>query len=262
MADDGVIAAYLRELDSSVAKLSERDDIVSEAEDHLREAAERRMREGRPPAEAEAEAVARFGSAALIARMCVLEAKRGVAVPTNRTRAAGLAALVTPVLLVAGQYINLNVERGFVHGIGVMSLVAAIPAFVYFLWGIRARHGGLGRLGKIAVIGSLVAPCGAFANSRYAFFAAVALFALAVVVLVVEMLRANVLPVTPLVLLATGPIFLVVFTLRVTAGSGDAGDEWMWSMLPMAAGYLWLGWYLWREPAFDSAPRRGPFATA
>ena len=37
MADDGVIAAYLRELRFSVARLPNADDIVAEAEDHLLE---------------------------------------------------------------------------------------------------------------------------------------------------------------------------------------------------------------------------------
>ena len=124
MADDGLIAAYLRELDFSVARLADADDIVAEAEDHLREAAERPRRRRHAAAEAEAEAVARFGSAELVARVCAIEAKRGAAVPTTRTRQAGLAAILTPVLLVVGQYLNLNVpvEEGNAHGIGVALL--------------------------------------------------------------------------------------------------------------------------------------------
>ncbi len=35
MADDGLIAAYLRELDYSVARLPDRTEIVAEAEDNL-----------------------------------------------------------------------------------------------------------------------------------------------------------------------------------------------------------------------------------
>jgi len=149
MADDGLIAAYLRELGYSVARLPDADDIVAEAEDHLYETAERLVGDGRSRAEAEATAVARFGSAELVARTCVTEAKRGAAVPTTRTRTAGLAALLTPVLLVVGQYLNVNIpsDRGPVHGIGVALLVGTIPAFLYGLWGLRARHGGLGRLG-------------------------------------------------------------------------------------------------------------------
>ena len=265
MADDGVIAAYLRELEFSVARLPDADDIVAEAEDHLREAAERLVRDGRRHAEAEAEAVARFGSAALVARVCVIESKRGVAVPTIRTRQAGLAAMLTPVLLVVGQYLNVNVpvDRGAVHGIGVMMLVAAIPAFVFGLWGLRARHGGLGRLGKVAIIAAIISPFTVFFASYYGLFFALGLLCLAVVVLCVEMLHANVLPVVPLVLVAVGPVGTVALMAGITAAGGDAGNASAFICVPgMVVGYVWLGWYLWREPAVDSAHRPDRLATA
>jgi hypothetical protein len=262
MADDGLIAAYLRELDYSVARLPGAADIVAEAEDHLCEAAERLVADGRSQAEAEAEAVARFGSAALVAKVCVIESKRGASVATSRTRTAGLAAMLTPVLLVVGQYLNINipVDRGPVHGIGVALLVAAIPAFVFGLWGLRARHGGLGRLGKIAIVCAVISP---FLNffADVGVIAAMGLLGLAVVVLVVEMLRANVLPVAPLVLLATGPVAVLALAVGITAAGGDAGDVWAYPMLATTVGFVWLGWYLWHEPAVDATHRHGPLAT-
>lgn len=262
MADDGLIAAYLREFDYSVAALSDRVDLVAEAEDHLREAAERLIRDGRTPSEAEAEAVARFGSASLVARTCVLEAKRGVAVPTNRTRAAGLAALFTPILIGVGQYLNATVDRGFVHGIGVVSLTAAIPAFVFGLWGLRSRHGGLGRLGKIAIAAAVMSPLLSFVAGYYGLFAAIVLLALSVIVLVVGMLRANVLPVTPLVLLAAGPIAATALLAGAELMGDDAGGIVVYATLPTVVGFTWLGWYLWREPAVDGAHSSGPLAAA
>jgi hypothetical protein len=262
MADDGVIAAYLRELDYSVARLPDAADIVAEAEDHLYEAADRFVGAGRSRTDAEAEAVARFGSAALIARTCVIEAKRGASVPTTRTRAAGLAAVLIPVLLVVGQYLNVTFDRGFVHGIGVISLTAAIPAFVFALWGLRARHGGLGQLGKIAIVSAVISPILSFFARYVGVFAAMGLLGLAVIVLVVEMLRANVLPVVPLVLIATGPVGVLAAVVGITAADGDAGGAWFYPMLLTAVGYLWLGWYLWREPAVDATRRHGPLATA
>ena len=121
MADAiGLIAAVPAASSSSgVAGSPDASDIVSRGEDHLCETAERLVRDGRTPTDAEAEAVARFGSAVLIARVCAIESNRGAAVPTTHTRAAGLAALLTPVLLVVGQYLNVTVDRGSVHGIGV-----------------------------------------------------------------------------------------------------------------------------------------------
>lgn len=260
MADDGLIAAYLREFDYSVAALSDRADLVAEAEDHLREVADRLMRDGRTSAEAEAEAVARFGSAALVARICVIEARRGAAVPTNRTRAAGLAAVFTPLILGVGQYLNVSVDRGFVHGIGVVLLVAAIPAFVFGLWGLRARHGGLGRLGRIAIAAGVVSPLLSFVAGYYGLFAAIALLALSVIVLVVEMLRANVLPVAPLVLLAAGPIAVTAILAGAVFIGGDAGEIVVYAMLPTVVGLVWLGGHLWSEPAVDGPRSSEPLA--
>jgi len=263
MADDGVIAAYLRELDYSVARLPDAADIVAEAEDHLNEAADRLVTEGRSRAEAETEATARFGSAALVARICVIEAKRGAAVPTTRTRAAGLAAILTPILLVVGQYINVTTDRGFVHGIGVAMLTTAIPAFVFGLWGLRTRHGGLGQLGKAAIVAAVVSPFLSFVAGYYGVFAAMGVLGLSVVVLVVEMLRGNVLPVVPLVLVAAGPIGVLLLGMGITAAGGDAGDVLAYPMICTVMGYVWLGWYLWREPAVDATYRRhDPLATA
>jgi len=262
MADDGLISAYLRELDYSVARLSDADDILAEAEDHLHEVADRLIGVGRSRADAEAEAVARFGSAALIARICVIEAKRGASVPTNRTRVAGLAALLTPILLIVGQYLNVTVDRGFVHGIGVAVLTAAIPAFVLGLWGLRARHGGLGQLGKIAIVCAVISPFLSFVAGYAGVIAAMGLLALAVVVLVVEMLRANVLPVVPLVLLAVGPIGVLALVGAITAADGDAGGVWFYPMILTGIGFVWLGWHLWCEPAVDATRRHGPLATA
>jgi hypothetical protein len=178
-------------------------------------------------------------------------------VPTTRTRAAGLAALVTPVLLVIGQYLNVTVDRGFVHGIGVVSLTACIPAFVFVLWGLRARHGGLGRLGKAAIVTASVAPFLLVAG-YHGLFAAIGLLGLSVVVLVVAMLRADVLPALPLVLLATGP----VAAFGLVASIEGAGDVMAYPLVLMLVGYLWLGWHLLREPASDASGRRHALATA
>lgn len=261
MADDGLISAYLRELGYCVARLPDADDILAEAEDHLREAVERLVRDGRAPTDAEAEAVARFGSAVLIARVCVIEAKRGASVPTIRTRAAGLAALLTPALLIVGQFLNVTVDRGLVHGIGVVLLTAALPAFIFGLWGLRARHGGLGRLGKVAIVCALISPFLAFVSGYYGVFAAMGLLSLAVVVLVVEMLRSNVLPVVPLVLLAAGPIAVMALLGGITASGGDAGAVAAYPMVLTTVGFVWLGWHLWHEQAVKAtSDRHGPLA--
>ena len=256
MADDGLIMAYLRELHFSVASLPDADAIVEESEDHLLEAAERLTRDGRTRAEAEAEAVARFGSAELVARVCLAEAKRGVAVPTTRTRYAGLALVLAPIALVLGAIGNVAVRRGNIHGLALFLEVAAFPLFVYGLWGLRTRHGGLGRIGRAAFVLALASPVLAI-PAAYGWAGLLALLlSIAVIMFVVEMLRASVLPVVPLVFMAAGPVAFIAVGLGLAIGNVDVGQELFLALSLSGVGMVWLGWYLWREPAVDT-PRRG-----
>jgi hypothetical protein len=256
VADDGLIMAYLRELHFSVARLPDADAIVEESEDHLLEAAEQLTRAGRTHAEAEAEAVARFGSAELVARVCLTEAKRGVAVPTTRTRYAGLALAIAPVALVAGAIGNVAVRRGSVHGLAVMLMVAAFPLFVYGLWGLRTRHGGLGRIGRVAFVLAAVSPILSYAALYGAAYLLALLLSIVVIMFVVEMLRASVLPVVPLVFMAAGPVAFVVVAIGLAIANAEAGQALFLPLALTGVGLVWLGWILWREPAVD-APRRG-----
>lgn len=267
MADDGVIAAYLRELRFSVARLADADDIVAEAEDHLLEAVDRLTASGRSVIEAESEAIARFGSAALVARICITQAKQGAAVPTTRTRQAGLAAVLAPLLLAFGQWGNATIDRGAGHGVAVAMLTFAFPAFAFGLWGLRARHGGLGRLGRAALVLVLVAPIVSLAAGWGAPLVFIPLVSLAIVVFAVEMLRASVLPITPLALFAAGGLTALTGMAAaavVTASGGDAGHPHaVLGLVPLVltgAGFMWLGWRLWCEPAADSAGRAQPLA--
>jgi hypothetical protein len=256
VADDGLILAYLRELHFSVARLPDADAIVEECEDHLLEVAERLTREGRSRTEAEAEAVARFGSAELVARVCVTESKRGVAVPTTRTRHAGLALALAPLALVLGAIGNVAVRRGNVHGLALSFEVAAFPLFVYGLWGLRTRHGGLGRIGRTAFVLAAASPVLAIpAAYGWAYLFAL-LLGISVIMFVVEMLRASVLPVMPLFLLAAGPLTYLLLSVGLAIAGHDAEQELFFAYSLSGVGMVWLGWYLWREPAAD-APRRG-----
>jgi hypothetical protein len=253
MADDGLIMAYLRELHFSVARLPDADEIVEESEDHLLEAAERLERSGLGRHAAEAEAVARFGSSDLIARVCLSEAKRGVAVPTTRTRRAGLALALAPASLVIGAIGNVAVRRGSVHGLAVMLMVAAFPLLVFGLWGLRARHGGLGRIGLAALVLAAAAPILSFAALRAAVYLLALLLGIALVMFVVEMLRASVLPVVPLVLMAAGPVAYLAVSIGLVVADVDTGQAVLLSLSVSGVGLIWTGWYLWREPAVDAS---------
>jgi hypothetical protein len=83
MADPGPITAYLAQLRFAVTRLpdAEAHDLVAETEDHLRTVADRLVATtGCTIPHAEAQALARFGSAALVARLHLEERKRGGAV--------------------------------------------------------------------------------------------------------------------------------------------------------------------------------------
>jgi hypothetical protein len=263
VAGDSLIAAYLVELRHSVARLPDADDIVAEAEDHLLEAADRLGADGRSAHEAEAEAVARFGSAELVARICVTESKRGAAVPTTRTRYAGLALLAAPILALVGGVGNETTGKTWWHGFFVFLLTMSVPALFFGLWGLRKRNGGLGRLGLAALILAFVAPVLSFAAAYGAAVAFAGLLAIAICVFSVEMIRAQILPVVPVVLLVIGSVaVLVVAVLGLLANSTTS----TWVALtgiaaaPLVVGLFWLGWFMWREPAVDRAGA-APLAT-
>jgi hypothetical protein len=256
MADDGVIAAYLRELRFSVAQLADADDIVAESEDHLLEAVERLVADGRSHAEAESEALARFGSAALISKVCLSEAKRGAAVPTTKTRLAGLAAMLAPVFVLVGQLGNLHTGHTFLHGAYVAMLTLAFPLFLFGLWGLRARHGGLGSVGRWAWILAIGAPVLSFAAAYAAIFALAGLLAVALLVFVVQMLRASVLPVAPLVLLGVGPVaalataaVALVVSLMDNNFGNTPGLALAVPIVISSIGFMWLGAHLFMETA-------------
>jgi lysylphosphatidylglycerol synthetase-like protein (DUF2156 family) len=257
VAGDGLIAAYLTELRHSVARLPDADALVAEAEDHLLEAADR-LSEGRSRHVAEAEAVARFGSAALVSRICIAESKRGAAVPTTSTRYAGLALLAAPFLALVGEVgneVTRQPKTGF-HGLFVVVLVLSVPALFFGLWGLRRRNGGLGRVGLAALVLALVAPFLSLAAGWGAIVAFSALMAIAICVLAVEMIRAQILPVVPLVLLVVAAVAVLVVTV-VAVLVETVGDAWIELVAvagaPLVIGIMWLGWYMWQERAVDRA---------
>jgi len=260
VAGDDLIAAYLRELRASVAHLRDADDLVAEAEDHLRETADR-LRDGRTETEAEAEAIARFGSATYVARVCRTEAKRGAAVPTQRTRAAGVALFLAPVLLVGGTIGNWSTGKTWVHGLLVFISVLSVPALFFGLWGLRRRHGGLGRVGLLAFVLALAALPVFFVAGWYGVIAAFFILTVVLLAFAVEMLRAQVLPVVPLTLLAAGPVMGMATVAVLAVVPGDGSVPAFVALVPITVALMWLGWVMWREPAVD---RRGvgPLAAA
>ncbi len=184
--------------------------------------------------------------------------------PTTKTRYAGLALLAAPILALVGGIGNETTGKTWWHGFLVFLLTMSVPALFFGLWGLRKRNGGLGRLGLAALILAFVAPVLSFAAAYGAAVAFAGLLAIAVCVLAVEMIRAQILPVVPLVLLVISSIAVfVVAGLALLTNSSTS----TWVALtaiaaaPLIVGLLWLGWFMWREPAVDRVGA-GPFATA
>lgn len=263
MGEPGLISAYLTELRYSLDKLRDVDDVIAEVEDHLTTSVEHFVAAGMNAADAEAQALARFGSPALVARVYAEEEKRGTAVSTQLTRRAGVAAMVAPPLMIGGVVtasLASSTQPG--SGIGVVASLIAVAAFVFALVGLRRRHGGLGIVGRVAFWLAIVAFPAAMPFG-YAGFVVLAV-ELGVVVMLygVAMLRAGILPWPALVMFAfSWPIWAPIAYL-ITEVGGDANQ---YAIFPIAAtllGFMWLGRAMWREPALDVRTNSGPFATA
>jgi hypothetical protein len=264
-----LIAAYLSELRVSLGSFAATDTVLEEAEDHLLEAVEHLEVAGLSCRDAQVQALARFGSAPLVSKVCVVESRKGAAVSTTFTRRAGLISTTTPLLVVLGAlgnevfYQDKEGLRGTLHGMssGVL-FPLGLCAFLIGLLGLRARHRGLGRLGTAAFVTVLAAPFIAVPFGWGAGLAAVLVLDVAVILLGIGMLRAGVLPVAPLVLFVAGPVlmFLITFVLLPTVSYADLVlyAPLLLTLLAMS----WLGWYQWNEPALDGPRGSRPLATA
>jgi hypothetical protein len=265
VAEPGLIAAYLTELRYSTSKLADLDDIVAEVEDHLLMSVEANVARGQTTADAEAEALARFGSAELVARVFVEEHKRGGAVSTTLTRRAGIAAMLAPpMMFVGGITANAGHSEQPLSGIGVTLCTAATAAFVYGLIGLRVRHGGLGTLGRVAFWLGVVAVPVALPFSRLGVTVLMVDVGLVFVLLGVGMLRAKILPRLPVVLFAfTMPAWVLVRLALDAAGVHAKGFDFALAAVMTLGAYMTLGLAMSREPALNvRSTGTGPLATA
>lgn len=263
MADPGLIAAYLKELRYSSSRLADADDIAAEAEDHLLTSVEAALARGESRADAEAQALARFGSAALVARVFIEEAKRGSAVSTELTRRAGLAAMLAPLLVIIGQAGNLLIDRGAGHGLAVVLIVVGFALFVVAAFGVRKRHGGLGRLGRIAFWMFAASPVIALPFYWYAHIALAGVQLIVVTLLGVGMLRAKVLPAPAVALFTFAPVVTLLTAVALLVTGTTTIHYVTAGALAFAIGLAWVGWVMWQEPALDvrTSAQRGPLAT-
>ncbi len=259
----GFIDAYLTELAHSVAHLDTSAEIVDEAADHLLFRADELEAEGRTRAEAETLAVARFGSASLVARAHAAHAAMGSAVSTRATRRAGLVMLLTVPVATAGIFSNTYGEahspgwRGTVHGSGAAFEGLGLVLLLMGLWGLRKRFGGLGGWGLAALILTCAAPFIAAPFGWGAGGAFAVVLSVAMVLLLIGAWATPVLPRTPIALMGFGVVATAVATLTVPWDQGPLALYLPGSVV-FALGYLMLGWTMWNEPALDSRSGTGP----
>ncbi len=271
MASDDLIAAYLIELRMSLGSLGDKEMVLEEAADHLSESVEHLIAQGVAPAEAMSLALARFGSASLITKVCKTESRKGAAVSTTFTRRAGLAAALAPFLLLFGAGGNAYFEsndgfNGQLHGLAVVCVVVGVVAFILGMFGLGVRHRGLGRFGKAALILMMLSPFLAAPFTWGAGGVFLLLTGVAVTLLAIGMLRAGALPVIPVVILGLAPLMGIGFYAAGALTGGNPIDEHTWFFaLPiglMVGAMGWLGWYQWNEPALDRPAGSAPLASA
>ena len=251
MAEPSLIAAYLVELRYSVANLDDVDDIVAEAEDHLLTATEAGVARGLSETDAEAEALARFGSAALVSRVCIEEAKRGGAVSTQLTRRAGVAAMIAPPLAAIGEIGNEATGRTPLHGAFVMLLTLSLCTCAVAPGGSAAATAGSGagavpRSGCSSRRRSSSAPFGWGAGLAFG-----AVQIVVVTLLGIGMIRARILPVPAVALFTLAPACTFIGVALFGAAELDMVPPAVLGAAAVALGLMWVGWVMWREPALD-----------
>jgi hypothetical protein len=144
MAEPDLIEAYLIHLHRCLRFRHDADDVVAEAEDHVREAVERLCRSGADPIAAQRITLERFGDPVVVARALSTTAHGGIAMPTEFTRAAGTAALASALAWVLAALV-LSGTRGSTEDpyiLFAIPVVIAAVTTVVALAGLLSRAGG------------------------------------------------------------------------------------------------------------------------
>jgi hypothetical protein len=138
LSDTRPIASYLRLLDEELRlRRAPRRRLLTEAEDHLRSAAEELVRGGRSAADAEREAVARFGAASDVARRFAHAAASSTARAAVAWAGVAFLAYAATAVFFAGAAPNWL--RDFPHGAPSM-LALQVAAVALAVTAVRALH--------------------------------------------------------------------------------------------------------------------------
>ena len=162
MADYILIDQYLGQLSKEIRWLRDAEEIAEEVADHLLESVEQRVDRGIDRLTAERRALAEFGNPDVVGRAFASSRTGGAAMPTQFTRRAGYALIVSALLWITGlatQYAADVADQTrpweglpqTLYMIGALILVAAGLLAAAGILGVNRRHGGsLGLRGRIA----------------------------------------------------------------------------------------------------------------
>lgn len=236
MAGHDLIDAYLDELRDALRWRPDVEDLLAEAEDHLRESADRLEGSGATPADAERDSIAAFGHPALVARAHATTSAGSVALPTGQTRTAGVVAIVAAAcwVLVPTFWILSGVVEDstgdwtgapqVLGTLGALSLLLAGALTAVSAVGLITRHGGLGPVGTSAVVllvlGTVMSVIGWFLAGW------MTLSGLGLGLLAGAMAQRQIAPKVPTVLLGAGLLAGLTAFLATRALEVGRADQW------------------------------------
>lgn len=266
MADSDLIAGYVMALRSSLQWRSDVDDLVSEADDHLRCAALGLEARGLDPSLAQRQVLLRFGDVGLVARTFALTPTGGTAMPSRLTRTAGVFAIVAATLWLVAALTAFIVAGAEGSGVSYLTLAllvfAASACTTVTIFGMLRRAGA--RWDALTVVAMLLAILGTLllGIATWAWIVGVAFPTVAALIAVLRLRAArfgNAL--ASVLLVAAWPVGIAVALVLITLKVGPTdsyGDYYLAYIIgflsgsiPFAAGLFMIGRWLHSEQAID-----------
>lgn len=249
MAHADLIDEYLAALRSSLRWRPDVDDLVCEADDHLRCATLQLAATGIDVTSAEREVLARFGDADVIARAFALTPSGGIAMPTRLTRTAGTFALlaaigwfaVAPAALIGAGSDDWEVRYATLAMVTFVSAACSVVA----VYGLLRRAGGGADAVTIVATGCAVLGALVLGIVTWMWLVGVALLTISAVVTVLRLRTAHAGGSAMKVLLAAawpfGIAVAVVLDLLKVGPMDSYGDHFLGQLIGFASGAVIFG---------------------
>lgn len=260
MADYTLIDEYLCQLRGETRWLRDAEEIAEEVADHLLQAVDRRTGRGVDRVTAQSRALHEFGDPEIVGRAFASSRTGGAAMPTQFTRRAGYALIISAFLFVADVvlFVAAAGTSFALYLTGLFTFLAALVFAAIGVLGVKRRHGG--SLGLPATIGLwLFVVAGAtflFANAYVIpWEVPMAAFALAAVLVGTAVTRSDIAPRISGVLIGVGATALFGGVWLEESLNLDVADVVFFSaMLVFALGEAVLGRWLATETVDDPEP--------